>query len=501
MIKIGRLDVSLERRQLYLQGRPIRVGTRAFDVLQVLIEAGGKLASKEEIFRRVWPETIVEESNLQVHISSLRKMLGDDKDLIKTIPGRGYCLTCPNETEGRTGTRTLAWTGKSASKEALQTSNVPLRHTPLIGRETALGDVKCALGQSPLVTLVGTGGVGKTQLGLEVARVLNPLFAEVRCVDLSTAERPGSTLNAIANGLACGSSIGTVTATDLIHAIGCRKMLVMLDNCEHVILETASICEQLVESNPNLRILVTSREPLRARFEQIYRVAPLEVPSEEAGHDDILGCSAAHMFMSRARAYDPRFQADAENITLIGTLCRRLDGLPLALELAAAQVAARGIRDLVAQLDNRFRVLAGGHRTAPAQQQTLKAALDRSHQFLCQRERIVLRRIGVFRGAFALNAACEVVAREDLAAADVTEAIAGLVAKSLLTSRPSGSFMTYYLLETTRAYALQMLAEAGESEIMVRRHEYYLRTCGAVTHEFDATDASNDRARLAIQDS
>lgn len=492
MIKVGRVDVSLEQRQLYLQGQPLRVGTRAFDILEVLIQAGGKLVGKEEIFQRVWPETIVEESNLQVHISTLRKVLGDDKDLIKTIPGRGYRLTCPDETKGLT----LALTG-SASTESRPPSNVPLCHTPLVGREQALGDVKSALDASPLVTLVGTGGVGKTQLGLEVARALIPQFDEVRYVNLSTVERPEFMWKAIADGLACGSSKDAVTAAGLIRTIGCRKMLIMLDNCEHVIQEATSVCEQLVAANPNLSILATSREPLRARLEQIYWVPPLEVPGEDAKRDTILRCSAVRMFVSRARAHNPYFLADSESTTLIGTICRRLDGLPLALELAAARVVALGLSELVAQLDNRFRVLTGGLRTAPARQQTLKAAFDWSHQFLCERERTVLRRISVFRGSFQLNAACQVAARDDLRAADVTEAIAGLVSKSLLMFGPSSSLMTYHLLETTRAYALQKLAESGESESILRRHEYYLRARGAAIDETDTTATLCDPTSLA----
>jgi predicted ATPase len=311
-------------------------------------------------------------------------------------------------------------------------------------------------------------------------------------------------LNAIAEGLACGSSKDTVTAACLIQSIGCRKMLIMLDNCEHVIQDAASICEQLIEGNPNLRILATSREPLRARFEQIYWVPPLEVPSGDAGRDDILRSSAVHMFVSRARAHDPYFVADDESTKLIGTICRRLDGLPLALELAAARVAALGMSELVVQLDNRFRVLTGGLRTAPARQQTLKAALDWSHQFLCPRECTVLRRIGIFPGAFQLNAACEVVACDDLSAADITEAVAGLVSKSLLMFGPSGSLMTYYLLETTRAYALQMLSEADESDIMARKYNYYLRTRGAVTpefkHRFNTVATLYEQTKLATQD-
>ncbi|OAJ54938.1 hypothetical protein A6V36_08890 [Paraburkholderia ginsengiterrae] len=495
MIRIGPVDVSLEQRQLYLKGQPLRVGTRAFDILEVLIEAAGKLVSKDELLERVWPDTIVEESNLQVHIASLRKLLGNGRDFIKTIPGRGYLLTCPDDIEHRAAARSDG----AANPDSAPLSNVPLGHTPLIGREKALDEVKSALAESPHVTLVGAGGIGKSQLGLEVARGLTPLFNDVRYINLSTVERPESTLSAIADRLACAGSTGVVTASSLIHAIGCRKMLIVLDNCEHVIQQAASICEQLVESNPNLRILATSREPLRTCLERIYWVAPLEVPAEHAGHDDILRCSAVDMFVSRAHAHAPSFLADGESTTLIGTICRRLDGLPLALELAAARVAALGISELVARLDQRFGVLTGGLRTAPPRQQTLKAALDWSHQFLCERERIVLRRISVFDGAFQLSAACEVAAYDELRADDVTEAIAGLVSKSLLMFGPNGSLMTYHLLETTRAYALQMLAESGESDLMFCKHEYFQRTRGAVTDDVDTIATPHEHTNLALQ--
>ncbi|WP_167397588.1 ATP-binding protein [Paraburkholderia aromaticivorans] len=483
MIKIGRVDVSLERRQLFLEDRPLRVGARAFDILEVLIEAGGRLVSKETLFQHVWPETVVEESNLQVHISALRKLLGEDKDLIKTIPGRGYRLirshdakVCANEAPAH----------PPRPAEATASSNVPHSCTPLIGREQALADVTAALGRAPLVTLVGTGGIGKTQLGLEAARGQIASFDEVRFVSLSAVERPESTLRAIAEALALDAVHAGASAERLIQAIGARKLLLVLDNCEHVIQEAATICEQLVQANPHLRILATSREPLRTRIEQVYWVAPLEVPGEDLVPDEILKYSAVHMFIARTRARDPHFRADSESVRLIGTICRRLDGVPLALELAAARVTALGIRELVAQLDNRFRVLTGGLRTAPARQQNLKAALDWSSQFLCKRERTVLRRLGVFHGSFQLGEACAIAACEDLSMGEVTDAIAGLVSKSLLMFGPCGSAMRYYLLETTRAYALQLLAEAGESETLERWHERYVRTHSTLEDEAEA---------------
>ena len=479
MIKIGRVDVSLELRQLSLEGRPLRVGARAFDILEVLIEAGGRLVSKETLFQHVWPDTVVEESNLQVHISALRKLLGEDKDLIKTIPGRGYRLT-PSHDAAPSADE--ASPGPPRALEAA-TSNLPHACTPLIGREQALEDVSAALARAPLVTLVGTGGIGKTQLGLEAARGQIASFDAVRFVNLSAVERPELALSAIAEALAPEAAPAGTTPERLIRAIGTRKLLLVLDNCEHVIQEAATICEQLIQANPHLRILATSREPLRTRIEQIYWVAPLDVPHEAAAPEDILSCSAVHMFIARTRARDPHFRPDGDSIGLIGTICRRLDGVPLALELAAARVTALGISELVAQLDNRFRVLTGGLRTAPPRQQTLKAALDWSSRFLCKRERTVLRRLGVFRGSFHLAEACAVAACEDLSVDEVTEAIAGLVSKSLLMFGPCGSAMTYCLLETTRAYALQMLAEAGESETLERWHDRYVGTRGAATDE------------------
>jgi predicted ATPase/DNA-binding winged helix-turn-helix (wHTH) protein len=476
MIKIGRVDVSLELRQLFVEGHPQRIGSRAFDILEVLINAGGKLVSKVELFQSVWPKTVVEENNLQVHISVLRKLLGDDKDLIKTIPGRGYRLIHSRNPDDPI----LKHADEPARAEKdLTPSNLPVRCAPLIGREKALDDVQRALETAPLVTLVGTGGIGKTQLGLEVARAQAACFDNVRYINLSLVERSGSVLSAIADGLALERTTAGITQATLADSIGSRKLLMVLDNCEHVIHEAADVCEQLVLANPNLKILATSREPLRVSFEKLYWVLPLDAPHEDAGRDQILACSAARMFVSRVCARDPQFQADDDSFKLIGTICRRLDGVPLALELAAARVNELGIWELVAQLDNRFVVLTRGLRTAPARQQTLKATLDWSYQFLCNAERTVLRRLSVFRGSFQLGAACEVVARADLSTEEVTEAIAGLVSKSLLMFGPRGSCMTYYLLETTRSYALEMLADTGESELTIRKHERYLRTLDA----------------------
>lgn len=489
MIKIGRVDVSLELRKLFLNGQPMRLGTRAFDILEVLIEASGQLVTKEDLFSAVWPDTIVEESNLQVHISALRKLLGPDKDLIKTIPGRGYCLIRGRQSEQATSP---LWSEANPPESGLAPNPFPLCCAPLIGRQQALEDVRGAIDVSPLVTLVGTGGIGKTQLALEAARSIASRFAEVRYVDLSAIEHPDSILSTIYDGLAHPPEGGA--------SLRARRQLVVLDNCEHVIHEAASLCERLIQSNPDIKIVATSREPLRASFERIYRVLLLEVPRQAADHEEVLRCSAVQMFISRARAREPDFLADGESLDLIGVICRRLDGLPLALELAAARVTTLGIGELVTQLDNRFFVLTGGLRTAPARQRSLKATLDWSYQLLCSRERIVLRRISVFHERFRLGEACRIAARDDLTEDDVIEAIAGLASKSLLTVGACGSAMSYALLENVRAYALQMLDEASGSDMTVNRHGPGAGGRSMAGAQTDTTVPDDQQMSLAIPD-
>lgn len=487
MIKIGRIHVCLELREIFLDNEPLRLGTRAFDILEMLIRAKGGLVRKEDILRCVWPNTIVEENNLQVHISSLRKMLGDDKDLIRTTPGRGYRLVLPRDaTQAATGPAQPAVTsGMTAGTTAgvavcladmmrAQPIGLPLFHGPLIGRETAVEEVLAALQRSPLVTLVGAGGIGKTQLGIEVARLQSLNSAAAVCfVALGSNDGPAHVVRAVANALriemfGTEPSLGDVTA-----AVAGRELLLVLDNCEHVINEAATLCEHLVRANKGVRILATSREPVRTACEQLYWVPPLEMPVEGDGFEAIAQRGAVQMFIARARAFDPHFTYDSDSIAQIATVCRRLDGVPLALELAAARAATLGISELVSELEDRFRVLTGGLRSAPLRQQTLKATLDWSYRFLSREERMVLRRVSVFDGHFPLEVACRIVGSDDLSEGEVTEAIAGLASKSLLMFDSQGPRKLYYLLESTRVYAMQDLDDPDERANVGARHEEY----------------------------
>src|SRR5258707_6688824 len=247
--------------------------------------------------------------------------------------------------------------------------------------------------------------------------------------------------------------------------------MLVLDNCEHVVDTAAQMAEALLRSSPATRVIATSREPLRTEGERVYPVPPLAVPAEGSPDgEDPLRYGAVRLFVERARAAAPSFSPDALVAAAMAGICRRLDGIPLAIELAAARAAALGIETVAARLDDRFRLLAGGHRTALPRHQTLRATLDWSYELLTEPERMVLRRLAIFAGGFTLEAANAVVADNGVAASEVVDCVANLVAKSLVTADTDSAMVRYRLLETTRAYALEKLVEAGEFDAAARRH-------------------------------
>jgi predicted ATPase len=251
---------------------------------------------------------------------------------------------------------------------------------------------------------------------------------------------------------------------------------VVLDNCEHLIDAAARMAEALLRASPVVCAVATSREPLRAAAEYVYRVPPLDVPAEDnLDADDVLRHGAVKLFVARAHAAEPRYVPDRRLASVKAAICRRLDGIPLAIELAAARIAAFGVEGVGARLDDRFRLLTGGSRTALPRHQTLRATLDWSHDLLSESERVVLRRLSVFAGTFTLDAAAAIAASPEIAAADVVECVANLVAKSLVSADVGGAAPSYRLLETTRVYARERLVESGEVDRFERRHAEYHR--------------------------
>jgi predicted ATPase/DNA-binding winged helix-turn-helix (wHTH) protein len=480
-LSFGRFAVLPSRREVRVDGALVDLGARAFDILLALIEARGAVVAKDELIERVWPGRVVEENNLQVQIATVRRILGSDRDLIRTVAGRGYQFA------GEVRVERPEAPGIAPARAVL--TNLPEAVSPLIGRDTELHEILTLAADRRLVTLTGPGGIGKTRLGLEVARELLGAFRDgVWLVELGGLNDPGQVPYAVAAALGLTFATGALPPERVATALGSRHMLVVLDNCEHVIDAAAAMTEAVLRASPVACVLVTSREPLRAEGESVYRVPSLEVPDETMlDRTRLLRTGAVRLFIARTRAAEPQFSPDIR-IAAIAAICRRLDGIPLAIELAAARAAALGIEGLAARLDDRFRLLTGGHRTALPRHQTLRATLDWSYELLPTTERVVLRRLGVFAGTFTLESAAAVVATEDIAATDVIDYLANLVAKSLVTVEVGSAVAQYRLLDTMRAYALEKLKEASELDTFARRHAEHHRDL------FDRT--SEDWVRL-----
>src|SRR2546427_3830133 len=464
-IEFGRFKVVRHRRELLADDRPVELGGRAFDTLMALIEARGTVLDKDQLMSLVWPDRVVEENNLPAQIAVLRKVFGADRHLIRTVAGRGYQFT------GEIHTAAAA-----APSPPSRMTNLPEAVSELIGREAELNEVAAVVTEHRLVSLIGAGGIGKTRLALEVARHLLPRFPDgVFVAELGPVSSPELVPATVASALGLTHIAGTASHEGVAGAVGTRKLLLVIDNCEHVIEAAAAIAETLLRASPGASLLATSREPLRISDEYVYRVPSLDVPAEDTQDmEDVFRHSAVRLFVSRARAAEPRFLAERRVAAATAAICRRLDGIPLAIELAATRIAGFGVDGVAARLDDRFRLLAGGSRTLP-RHQTMRATLDWSYELLSESERVVLRRLGVFVGPFTLDAASAVAASVDIPASDVVDSVANLVGKSLVSADVGGAIVHYRLLETTRTYVREKLIESAEFDHFARRHAEYYR--------------------------
>jgi predicted ATPase len=471
IIEFGRFRLHRCERTLLADGLKLDLGARAIDVLLALIDAGGTMLSKHELLDRVWPDAIVEENNLQVQVCALRRAFGADRDLIRTVPRHGYRFTGHVMTDDRSASAAHAGSGPTAPSVA----NLPTPVGELIGRETDLRQVVELQASYRLLTLSGAGGIGKTSLALAVAWCLIDYYPDgVRLADLATLADPNLVLPAIARALDLPGLPSPLLPEHVAANLQSRRLLLVLDNCEHLIEPIARIAEALLHGAPSLKILATSREPLRAEGEYVYPVPALAVPGEEITDTETqLHHSAVRLFVARARCGGATLQLDDDRTRAISRICRRLDGIPLAIELAATRAVALGVRGVAAGLDDRFRLLAGGRRTALPRHRTLRATLDWSFESLSETERTVLRRLAIFSGGFELEAAKEIVKTADGDGPDVLNSLADLVAKSLVTRDSANVPVRCRLLETTRAYALEKLVDSGELEVTARRHANY----------------------------
>src|SRR5215471_2830024 len=359
-IEFGRFKVVRHRRELLVDGRPVELGGRAFDTLMALIDARGTVLTKDELMSRVWHDRVVEENNLPAQILMLRKAFGPDRDLIRTVAGRGYQFTG----EVRTTAATVAGPVPSP------VINLPEAVSELIGREAELREVTALAAEHRLVNLVGAGGIGKTRLSLEVARHLLPRFPDgVFVAELGPVSSPDLVAATVAGALGLTHVAGAVSPEGVAGAVGSRKLLLVIDNCEHVIDAAAGMAEALLRASPGASLLATSREPLRVSGEYVYRVPPLAVPAaDNQDPEDVFRHAAVRLFVARAQAVEPRYMAEGRVAAATAAICRHLDGMPLAIELAATRIVAFGVDGVAARLDDRFRLLTGGSRTLPRHQ-------------------------------------------------------------------------------------------------------------------------------------
>jgi predicted ATPase/DNA-binding winged helix-turn-helix (wHTH) protein len=476
-IAFGPFRLAPQRRELLMDGQPVIIGRRTFDVLMALIEVPGAVISKDALMARVWPNRIIEENALQAQISALRAALGAQRELIRTVSGRGYQFTGEiRMLSGSPDEPASAAVAATGAKLVASPTNLPAPVSELIGREEELSQLISLANAHRLVTLTGPGGIGKTRLAVAAARQLRSDFPDgVWVVEFSPLADPSLVPATVAAAVGLELSAGERSAQRLAQALSHRRILLVLDTCDHVVIAAATVAEAILRTGSTARVIATSREPLKAEGEWVYPVPPLAVPTDDAHKaEDPSHYGAVRLFLARAQAADPHFEPDRQTNAVIAALCRRLDGIPLAIELAAARTATLGINELAARLDDRFQFLTGGRRTALPRHQTLRAALDWSYGLLAEPERIVLRRLAVFAGGFSLEAARAVVASAEIAPPEVADRLYSLIAKSLVVANVA-AILRYRLLDTTRAYAHEKLLESGERGLLARRHAEYFR--------------------------
>jgi predicted ATPase/DNA-binding winged helix-turn-helix (wHTH) protein len=468
----SQVEIDPARRELRVRGVPAPIGGRAFEIIEILVRQAGELVTTDQLMERVWPGAIVEENTLQVHISAVRKALGAERAMLQNVKGRGYRLLGSWHKSGEPAPGgEAAILAPDASAAA---NNLLAAGTDLIGRGTALQQLQDFLTAHRVITLTGPGGIGKSRLALEAARhMLAQGQSDVWFVELAPLSNPDLVPSTVANALGLRGLVD-VSSEAVARAIGQRKTLLLLDTCEHIIDGVATFAETVMHFCNHATILATSREVLRIEGEYVYRVPPLDVPHEQDTPDNILKSSAVQMFVARTLALHSAFAPDESNLQAIALICQRLDGIPLAVEFAAARAAMLGVSEVASRLDNRFSLLTSGHRTTLPRHQTLRAALDWSYDLLTASEQHLLRHVSVFPAGFTLDAAGAVV-RHTFYVAAVVDGIASLVGKSLLVLDSSASDSRWRLLDTIRAYAFDKLLENGEAERALRSRAEYFR--------------------------
>jgi predicted ATPase/DNA-binding winged helix-turn-helix (wHTH) protein len=465
-IIFGQFELNVAERSLKKADEAIPLGGRAFDILMALIDRAGEVVTKSELIAKAWPDITVEEGSLRVHLSALRKALGDGQfsnRYISNVQGRGYCFVAPvtrqPETHDQGGT-------------FARVSNLPPPLRRMVGRDDVVREVRARLRAERLITVLGAGGIGKTTIAVAVGHAVSADFSDgVFFIDLSTLRHKEQVIGAVASAI--GLDHEFVDPLDsLLNFLRTRKALIVFDSCEHLIEATAELADGIFRHAPDVCMLAASREPLQTAGECTFRLPPLDCPPEQARltATEALSYPAARLFVERINARGNSFLLSDNEAHVVAEICRRLDGIALAIELAAGRAAIFGIRDTLARLGSRLDLLKFGRRTANPRHQTLRATLDWSHDHLSEVERVVLRRVAIFVGNFTLGAALEVARETGIGRYGIVDAVGNLADKSLIGISSNARETFYRLLNTTRSYALEKLVVSGEHHSIAQRH-------------------------------
>jgi predicted ATPase/DNA-binding winged helix-turn-helix (wHTH) protein len=473
-ISFGPFRLLSEQRLLLEGDKPVRLGSRAFDILAALVERAGEVVGKEDLMARAWPQTFVEEANLKIQVSALRRALGDGQGgnrYVVTVIGRGYNFVAPvriDEPSPALSTETVS---------AAPVHNLPFAVTRMIGRAEAVEALISRLSRERLVTIVGPGGIGKTTAALAVAeRIAAEYEHGVWLIDLASLGDSRLVPSAVATVLRLQIR-AEQPIHDLVAAVRDSRMLLLLDNCEHVIDEIAALAMALLSGTKDVDILATSREPLRVAGENEYRLAPLASPlaSSKLSAAEAAAFPAVQLFVERVTAIVEDFALSDENAPLVIKICRGLDGLPLAIEFAAPGVEVLGLEGLAASLNDSLPLLGSRRRGRIPRHRTMRAVTDWSYSLLSEGEQVFFRALGIFSGGFTVEAAAAVAMDAATIGFETIDRLADLVANSLVVADISGTKPRFRLLETTRAYTIERLDESGERQHFARLHAEYYR--------------------------
>src|SRR6202795_560724 len=450
--RFGPFELQPDNRRLLKDGATISLRPRAFDLLVALVDQAGHLVTKDELLAQVWPKMVVEEAALHVQVSALRTVLG--ADAITTVSGRGYQFTLPVTTGGGQADR--------ASKPK---HNLPYQLTSFIGREQEIAQLKELVTANRLVRSPGAGGAGKTRLAIEAASRLIDGFPDgVWLVELAALSDPDHVPQAVAQALEVKEQPTRPAIETLSDNLASKKLLLVLDNAEHLIEGCVQLADLILRRTPDVAILVTSRERLGMAGELTYRVPSLTVPGpgDNVVPDALLAYEGVRLFVERARLVRPEFSVASGNAAPLASICHRLDGIPLAIELAAPRLRSMSVEELSQRLDQRFALLTEGSRTALPRHRTLRSMIDWSYDLLTDVEQAMLRRVSVFAGGWTLAAAEHVCTGDGIEKSDTIGLLTSLADKNLIITEEHEGATRYRMLETVRQYALDRLRETGE---------------------------------------